>query len=241
MTLLGEEFAPMHALTLGLVGARSCLACVVPSDALSPKFAQEEFARIVTAMRLHKSGNVSVNVIADWHAETSDQGTPSYLWSMVIPSFHSSYEAGPEDIGDVSILAEQLAGAEDLRFTHALRRFEASYRTELADEMLIDYWIALEALFLGKNETQELAFKAAIRIARYLANSADEGKTLFDLVKRSYSVRSKLVHGVVVEHPGEITGQTQDVLRRSLKKALQVGMPPDLDALDEQAASAGYT
>jgi hypothetical protein len=55
-------------------------------------------------------------------------------------------------------------------------------------------WVALEALF-GPQERQQLTHQLCERIALFLKGSTDEGAELFSKLKKSYGIRSKVVHG----------------------------------------------
>jgi hypothetical protein len=57
------------------------------------------------------------------------------------------------------------------------------------------FWIALEALFGPRQDSGEIAYKLAQRIAFLTANDADEAKYTFRKAKACYSARSKIVHG----------------------------------------------
>jgi hypothetical protein len=122
----------------------------------------------------------------------------------------------------------------DRRLDLAFRRFETSYDRNSPDDQLLDYWIALEALFL--KETQELAYRAGLRIARFIGLTKADREDIFKEIKRSYTCRSKVVHGE--EYPEEakrkLTLETAVVLRRALHACLPERKAPDISALDRR-------
>lgn len=238
--LLFDWFKPLYLLDLGLHESRFCFASIVPAGTPSPSTAENEFHRIISALRLHKRGNVSFNVIATWSSPHSDEGQPTFVWSLSASSRGPRYELNKSDLSEVSQLAGQLNNVqEDQHLMRVISRFEDTYNRSRAEDKLIDYWIALEALFSARGETTELAFKAALRIARYVGRTRREGNTTFQLIKKSYTMRSKIVHGEPApSEVREITDQTEDILRRVVRAALQAGRVPDLDMLDADASGA---
>lgn len=97
----------------------------------------------------------------------------------------------------------------------------ATDRFEVGDK-LIDYWIALEALF-NPDLKSELRFTAALRIAAYIGTTADERKSIFKDMKQSYDYRSNIVHGSAVtkEKISKAIAETRSYLRRTLLKILE--------------------
>lgn len=81
-------------------------------------------------------------------------------------------------------------------------------------------WIALEALF---GAPAELTFRISLRISFFLLSKQEERKKLFDIIKKSYSYRSALVHGMKLNkiphrESKDILYNLEDVVRRSLMK-----------------------
>lgn len=121
----------------------------------------------------------------------------------------------------------------------ALNRFAYAYERARPEDKLVDHWIALESLFLGRDERLELSYKAALRMARFLGSSAGEREEIFRKIKKSYSVRSDIVHGK--PPPDDIAERaafTEEQLRRALRQVVLAGSLPALDSLDVEAARA---
>lgn len=92
------------------------------------------------------------------------------------------------------------------RIEAALRRFNQSYERVDPADRLIDYWIALEGLFLPDGAT-ELSYRVSLRVARFVADIAADMRIVFELLyRRSYRARSKVVHGDAVPELDEIRG-----------------------------------
>jgi len=64
-------------------------------------------------------------------------------------------------------------------------------------ERLLDYAIALEALFLNdiSPDRSELTYRLRVRVARYLAEAYDERSQIFQTVGNLYKYRSTIAHG----------------------------------------------
>ena len=62
------------------------------------------------------------------------------------------------------------------------------------EEKIIDCMIAFEALFLKADENEGAAYKLALRVTYFLREDFDKNQ-LFDYMKKSYNLRSKVVHG----------------------------------------------
>ena len=133
---------------------------------------------------------------------------------------------------------KQLGQAAEL----ALRRFEGTYYAQSADDRLVDYWIALEALFLPKQRS-ELSHVGPLLIALFLESTIESRKALFATLRRSYDARSRIVHWSLAPKleaalPSlEIT--TEAVLRKALQKVVRAGHAPTPLELEELELAGG--
>jgi len=91
----------------------------------------------------------------------------------------------------------------------------------------IDLMIGFEALYLG--DEQELAYKLATRASYLLGETPDRRLHIYRVLRKAYSIRSKLVHGEkdidkVKTEKGkyipinEFLSEVQDVLRESINR-----------------------
>jgi Apea-like HEPN len=125
-------------------------------------------------------------------------------------------------------------------FDFAVRRFNSMYERSNIEDQLIDCWIAFEALFLADAQ-QELAYKAGMRIAMFVGDTVDARLAIREKLKRSYDLRSKIVHGVPPDQRGKRAGplpdrvaETSDTLRAALRHWLDPGARRTPEALDQQ-------
>jgi hypothetical protein len=113
----------------------------------------------------------------------------------------------------------------------AFKRWSETVERLSVEDMLIDYWIALESLF-ASDSNQEVKFRASLRIASYLGKTADKRKEIYNDMRCSYDWRSAIVHGDF-RKPGkikelnkkstlhEITEKTRSYLRESLFQLIE--------------------
>jgi hypothetical protein len=204
--------------------------------------ANHKFLSLIRSLHLLKPGSPYVGEGVAYQPHIS--GSRRECWgSEALPfgrgSFSSDYEFRKSE-REVLRRIYRAVSVMPAKAELALRRFEMAHSRELDEDRLIDYWIALEALFLKREERQELSYRAALRMARFLGSSPDERVQIFHKVKRSYSVRSSVVHG---DPPPadltEITSFTGDQLRSALRQAVLAGDPPALDRLDAAIVAGG--
>ena len=101
---------------------------------------------------------------------------------------------------------------------------------------LIDYWVAFEALFLP-GISDELSFRASLRIAYYVATTPDEREEVFRKMRLSYRTRSDVVHGERVKADvRQVATDTEDILRRALRAEVLNPGSLNVDRLDAAIA-----
>jgi len=161
---------------------------------------ERPFISLLTPLRLLKAGKV---------------GSPGALTSTLSGQWEAlEWWANPElvapRLGDppYSLLATDVRRLRTLwelfgridwakcpSLAQATRRFNRSYSYRPGDqaERMTELVAALEALFLY--ETDELAYRLALRASYFLSSRPAARANIFDLLKAAYRVRSKVVHG----------------------------------------------
>jgi len=194
--------------------------------------------RVVTALRLLKPGQVGVPAVTERLREPAF-GLPggSVTISAAPAAIGSDYTLLSEDTESLLAMYQALAGAappNNLRV--ALRRFNYAYERTRPEDRLIDHWVALEALFLP-DISQELSFRASLRIAYYVAITADEREEVFRKMRLSYDTRSDVVHGQRLKaNVREVASDTEEILRRALRAEVMNPGSLDVDRLDAAIA-----
>lgn len=203
---------------------------------------------VVTDNRLLRvDGPTALSVASDWRL-TGDSTAQSQRQRPVGPdtlkSAWASYSDGTPLGPPVMITvakAQQLQRLWPLlqqnvnkKLVSALHRFELSYDRTNPEDRLIDYWVALEALFLQGND-RELSRAACQRLAFFIESTRSHRFRVYDDAKKSYGFRSSVVHGNRYD-PAKVEVSVNFIagyLRRALAKCLKMNAPPDKTALDK--------
>jgi hypothetical protein len=120
----------------------------------------------------------------------------------------------------------------------AFQRFELSYDRTDPEDRIIDYWVALESLFLPDDD-RELARSASQRLAFFIEETGSDRLEIYRNSKKSYGFRSVVVHGNAYD-PAEVelsANLIEGYLRRALVKFLRTNSPlsqPDCVGLDHE-------
>ncbi len=109
----------------------------------------------------------------------------------------------------------------------ALSRFEDSYTRSKLEDRLIDYWIALEALFfalIDKEYVGNMGETIASTISYYLGSTASERRSIYAAMISSHKARGHFVHGQrgkAVESLDLVVKKTETYLRQALRKRIK--------------------
>lgn len=122
----------------------------------------------------------------------------------------------------------------DWRCRHAIGRFRNSIEkySPSDPERLLEYAIALEALYLNDNskERGELTYRLALRAARFLESTLDKRKETFSIVNKLYGFRSRIAHGEDIsqvskrkdkEDLKQVLERAPSIVARSILRLLQ--------------------
>lgn len=109
-----------------------------------------------------------------------------------------------------------------------LTRFDDSYTRSKQEDKLIDYWIALEALFFSLIPTKEyvssMGNTVASTIAYYIGKTEQERRSIFAAIIASHKMRGYLVHGqrgTPPENVDLVVKKTENLLRQALRKRIE--------------------
>jgi len=224
-----DAFSVSHCLTRG---------CNISKGALVELGNTEErLEKAVVALRLHKAGHVKI--MATMHLPVR----PAFgqAWPMMSTRAHAvvpgpRYTLGNDEGSQVAAIHSALCTARpDERTRLALGRFNTAYEKADPGDRLIDYWIALEALFLTDGERGELSYRASMRIA-YFLGTAETREQLSRDARQSYNTRSDIVHGKECKDVLRIAAETEDVVRRILQLCVASRKAPNARVLDSRIA-----
>lgn len=165
--------------------------------------ARDAVARAISAIRIIKG----VDVFSPGYFTYSDHwllhgGLSSTLPTGTIPWFAPKHGLSQVEMSDLPILFSEL-GNESVTshgpLNNAIRRYEYAGERQRPEDRIIDLMIAAESLFLhgsgSAQERGELRYRLAIRTAFFVGSSSLSRHQVFDLMRRAYDVRSKIVHG----------------------------------------------
>ena len=194
----------------------------------------EKFDDVVTVLRLLKSGKMGLCVTKTeptiW---TPDLGTfYSQRFSHSGIAVPSSYVLNRTEKSALLHLwrrtrdfKNQTGRSESGEYINiALRRFNFGVEEDNAENKIIDFLIAFEALYL--EEMDELSYRLSTRASMLLGEDDAEAARVKEVIVEAYRLRSKIVHGKKVPQmkvQGEIielsefVGHVEEYLRRSLR------------------------
>jgi hypothetical protein len=180
----------------------------------------------ITKLRLLKEGSIRISI--ECYFELDEDGSRDFLGGSesALSCEHRLYELNDYKI---DIANRFLAGPplekvpKYLNF--ALRNFEQSYQVAHKEFEYLSLMIALEAL-LNPDDKIELKMRVSRGCAVLLGKTVEESRHVFKQVKGLYDKRSSLVH---TGDGSKITNSDvlclKDLIRRSLKKALDLNLP----------------
>jgi hypothetical protein len=184
--------------------------------------------QVVTALRLSSPGGVGL--VRSWVKPTVPVFfAPPFDGFLGLGRAEGFLKPGMEWQGDPEVLRALFQavrrGLVDDRLNLALRRFESSYCEREPEDRLVDYWIALESVFLPEQRT-ELSHLGPLRIALWIETTAEGRKAMFGRMRASYKARSEIVHGEKTADLAGIEADTEDALRRALRRMVVRGRAP---------------
>jgi hypothetical protein len=185
----------------------------------------ERFNKVITALRLFKSGSTGLNII---------KTKPLLDMPIMVCRTRSRLEykrfSGPQYLlsgKEVNEFRDFWSRFEKIDLEHysslniAVERFNYAYERNRLEDKLIDYMIAFEALFSKKGETGEFRHKLSTRVSRLLKQNYEERKEIAKIMKEIYDKRSTIIHGERDNLTLEFINLVEDLLRASIKSFLE--------------------
>jgi hypothetical protein len=208
---------------------------------LSVEPALDRITNVVTALRLHHPGVTGATML--WTTldppdafVPGQAGEPALLTAEALPTLADPLQTdvGPADGPALTTLVERVTAARaDRRLALALRRFDSAYERRTPEDALIDLWVAFEALLLPDVDG-ELSQRAALRIGRLVGQTASQRQEAFKLAKKSYTARSRVVHGKEPKVDlDKMVRDTRQLARAVIREWALKPPPGDVFGLDE--------
>lgn len=175
----------------------------------------------MTTLRLHTDKNVYMA----FTVQNSDSmlqpggGTSSSLRPRLLGQKTTIGASHKQDIIGIWTRIHSLSDESPLRL--ALRRWDSVFERFDENDALIDYWIALEGLFVP-DSFQELRHRSSFRIGAFIGDKSDEREKIYKDLLESYDLRSRIIHGgfPTTKRKTELINATRSYLRRALVKIL---------------------
>src|SRR5438552_619731 len=198
----------------------------IPLTALEPRYEDELFGKLVTALRLFKAGAIGYNMVRETPLIDTPHlfgGTragldyrrywgPKYsLQSDELDAFKAFWK----QLNTIELSQRAPIGIAISRFNYAYERFGI-------EDKLIDYMIAFEALYFKTGERGEYRHKLAVRVARLLATGYENRKAIVKEMVEFYEKRSEVVHGERTTFQSGFIEKVEEYLRRSIKHFVQL-------------------
>ena len=186
---------------LELIGTRFVVA--YKTKKTDPKYLFERIQLAISSLRLWKTGDFSVTAHFTFNTLDWEYGAHRVGIGEPQRALHDTYILTDplkfqEFFRSIEEFTNRVSQSGQMRYINvAIRRFNACNSEIDSEDRLIDAMIALEALYLGDNEsTSELGYRLSLRTAALLGSTYDEARHIQTLVKSAYDrLRSKVVHG----------------------------------------------
>ncbi len=135
-----------------------------------------------------------------------------------------------DDVRTFPKLLKQLMKPDrDAELSTAITRFEDSYLRTQQKDKLIDYWVALEAVFLSlidKDFVNAMSDTVASNVAYYIGKTESERRSIFNKVQESHQIRGYFIHGERGKKRKNVNldlkvKETEQILRQALRKRIE--------------------
>jgi hypothetical protein len=224
-----------------LIGLQSAVEVIYQQkrhSAFGSKNAREKVGRLMTAMRLltDASPRLAFTEIRPSSLLTFGRATS---WAASILRYGHRVTVDKSQESELIDLYKKLGSGPNVTSVKlALARWDSAADRLTEEDMLIDYWVALESLFVP-DTTQELRYRTALRIAAYLGTNGMERNQIYEQMKESYSLRSEIVHGHIGKQKrkigsAELINLSRSYLRKALLKILESSHHFDPERLESE-------
>jgi len=169
-----------------IIGEKKEKPAVLPSQEV-----KQVFNKVVSALRLFKAGTVGYNFIQTKSLSWTPIGGTSTTSGIFTYPYFGQYKLEEHEIEEFKSLFKKIKKAPKF-LTIPLSRFNFAYDREKPEDKLIDYVTALESLLV--KEMQELSYRLSLRASLLLGNNSKKREEIYNMVKKAYTLRSKIVH-----------------------------------------------
>ena len=166
-------------------------------------FCEKKFIEIVALLRLFKDGDFH-NPLENFRVPfwaNAGQGIHYNMCDRRIPE-DRNYILKREAAKDFTeFYKKSLRFGDDGKMFIALERFNLAYEKKRFVDNIIDYVIALEALFVN---SKRIGMEVGLKSGFLIEDSKEEITEIYKFMRGVYDLRSKIVHGDIIKIPLKI-------------------------------------
>jgi hypothetical protein len=183
----------------------------------------------ILAFRLYKSGYIFSDFM--WWGF----GDNALFQRLNKPSTPDKYRISESEFEKIKLLFNTISASNlqnDKHFRVVMDRFDRTYEERRADDKIIDYAIALEALFFYGNKTpiSSAGQFVGVGCSMLLGKNREEREEINEFLVKAFEIRNKIVHGSDVDDTFKVgekeytldtfAKELQDYMRQSIKKLI---------------------
>lgn len=110
-----------------------------------------------------------------------------------------AYYLDEKRLEEIKLCYSYFSTTKSMRVLNAFNFFFSAWRSHQMEHTCINLAIVFESLF-SPSGRDELTHRIAFNASHFLGRNKNEKESIFDLVKRFYSLRSTIIHGGVTKH-----------------------------------------
>jgi hypothetical protein len=209
---------------------RAAHSSVMDVDGVEDRLASTWAHAAIQAIQIGSDSNIRIG--AYW-SRTLQRATVYHSEPIDLPPWgHYSEELGTDALEFARVHTPTmmpLASSEVYsRVANALRIYHGALEINNPDLALLGFVGAIESLF--SIATQELSFRLSLLLAKFLGDTADAQRDIFESVRGLYVIRSKISHGDKIAETEEAaaiqvverwTPEAEEIARLALKRILE--------------------
>ncbi len=195
---------------------------------IDSKELNERFNKLVTALRLFKSGLVSFNMIlimpcleAYFLAHLRDTYTPLHSQNRFLGEL---YYLKKTEVNEFKIFWKdfnELDLSQFPRLNKALKRLNSAYEYERLEDKFLFYIRSFESLFKKSYMKKSIGKKIAEKTAQLLAQNLDEGRKIKREIQEFYKKRNSLIHEEDVSINFDDISKFEEYIRTTIRKLIE--------------------
>ena len=191
------------------------------------KIATDEFEKVSRALKIYQPGELQLGGIywfnsETWRVEnpkkiTSENHNPSIKTYLFKKNTSLSFRRFYAKFKQIDFMQKN-----NLFLGTSIRRFSIAVDQRIPEDKIVDFITCLESLYATKGP--DILHKMANRIALLLEKNYENRTKLLSFIKKSYDMRSKIVHGEPdpfkigskIYDPNEVSTDLEKIARKSI-------------------------